>query len=75
MDATGMKYESSDIWYHGELRKKIKQLRTENKKLKRLLFRSANLLALVPNWNKRHGNLLNDISKALRQTKIKGKEK
>ncbi len=37
MDAKGIKYESVDVWYHGELREQIKQLQAEVEKLKSLL--------------------------------------
>lgn len=43
-----------------------KRMKVKNDRLKILLVRSVNLLALVPTWNKRHGNLINDISKALK---------
>ena len=47
----------------------LKTIQTENERLKEALQRSANLLALVPEWNKRHGQLLNEVKKVLKKRK------
>ena len=58
-----------------KLESKCKQLQAKNDKLLSLLSRVPDFLALVPNWNKQHGNLLNDISKALQETDTDRKDK